>query len=83
MLFLVFCLGFLWRNRHSQVVSGQEQILGAEVVVVEDFKGKGQVIFDGEQWTATCSQPVHKDEIVKVTAIKGLVLTVNPVEVKE
>ncbi|WP_246036943.1 NfeD family protein [Thalassotalea litorea] len=82
-LFLVFCLGFLWRNRHSQVVSGKEEIVGAEVVVVDDFTGKGQVIFNGEQWSANSIQPLQKDQIVKVTAIKGLVLTVNPIQVKE
>ncbi|TKB44423.1 NfeD family protein [Thalassotalea mangrovi] len=79
-LFLVFCLSFLWRKRNAPVVSGQEEMIGAEVAVIDDFDDEGLVLFSGEQWHAKTNTPVKKGQYVEILAIKGLTLTVSPVE---
>jgi len=82
-LFFVFTLGFLWRTRKNKIVSGQEEIIGATVPVVQDIKGKPHVIFNGERWAAQCDQPLSQGQRVRISAIKGLTLQVTPDKPKE
>ncbi len=76
-LFLTLVLGMIWKTRRSRVVSGQEAIIGAEVEVLRDFTGRGNVILQGEDWQAWSEQPLHKGQAVVVTAIEGLMLRVR------
>ena len=76
-LFFIFVLGFLWRSRRAPVVSGQEQMLGADVVVVNDFTGRGEVIFNGEHWAAQSDDTLSRGQVVGVSAIEGLTLMVK------
>ncbi|WDE13412.1 NfeD family protein [Thalassomonas haliotis] len=76
-LFFIFVLGFLWRSRRSPVVSGQEQMLGADVIVVDDFTGQGEVIFGGEHWAAQSEESLSRGQVVGVSEIKGLTLMVK------
>lgn len=76
-VFLTLGLGMIWKTRRSPVVSGQEAIIGAEVEVLRDFTGRGNVLLQGEDWQALSEKPLHKGQAVVVTAIEGLVLRVR------
>jgi len=71
------------RARLRPVVSGREQIVGSVCEAVEDFSDHGHVIVHGEHWSAHCIEPVTQGESLRVTDMKGLVLTVRPVSDKE
>ncbi|MEW6981235.1 nodulation protein NfeD [Colwelliaceae bacterium 6471] len=81
--FIMFAFGFLWRMRKTKIVSGQEEIIGALVPVCKNFTGKGYVIFNGERWAASSTQPVKQGQLVKIDAIDGLTLVVSPINSKE
>jgi membrane-bound serine protease (ClpP class) len=53
-------------------------MLGATAVALEDFAETGRVRAFSESWQARSARPVHKGETLRVTAIDGLVLTVEP-----
>lgn len=82
-MFLVFVLGFLWRARNNKIVSGLEEILGARVLVTDDFNGMGHVLFNGERWAARSEQALLRGQFVRVSALKGLTLQVKPEITKE
>jgi len=68
----------LMRARHRPVVTGAEGMLGQTAEVREDFAGQGHVFLDGERWTAESQQPLRKGQNVRVTAMHGLVVRVEP-----
>ncbi len=76
-LFLSIGLGMLWRGRRQPVVSGKEAILGAEVKVLQDFDGRGEVLMAGEHWSAQSDEPLRAGQAAVVTAIEGLLLKVR------
>jgi len=73
-LFFLFVLGFLWRSRKNSIVSGQEAIIGAEAVVLDDFDTRGYVLLGGECWAAKSDTPLCKGQAVTVVSIKELTL---------
>lgn len=75
--FLVFVLGMLLRARRRPVVSGREQMLGASGEALEDFEGEGWARVHGESWRVRAGGPVRRGERLRVTAMQGLVLTVE------
>ncbi|OUS39242.1 serine protease ['Osedax' symbiont bacterium Rs2_46_30_T18] len=75
--FILFVLGYLWRSREKQVVSGQEAILGASAYATSDFSGMGKVIMGGECWAAYSPEDLKKGQIVSIEAIEGLTLIVS------
>jgi membrane-bound serine protease (ClpP class) len=78
-LLFVFAIGMVFKARHRPVVSGLEQMLGDEGIVVADFTGKGAVAIHSERWSAVCEVPLEKGQRVKVTGHQGLILQVAPV----
>jgi membrane-bound serine protease (ClpP class) len=46
--------------------------------VVDDFDHKGTVTIHSESWKAVSDTPLQKNQLVKVTDIKGLTLRVEP-----
>jgi len=78
--FFIIALGLLINSRHRPIVSGKEQMLGCMGIAEDDFtgSGSGMIRVHSESWRATCLQPLHKNDKVRVTAIDGLVLTVLP-----
>ncbi len=73
--------GIVWmamRSVRRPQVSGSEEMVGLEAEVVSDFTGKGTVHVHGERWSARSDVPLHEGQVVKVLAIKGLVLQVAP-----
>ena len=55
-----------------------EELIGGEATVVEDFDHKGTVSIHSESWKAVSDTPLHKNQLVKVIDIKGLILQVEP-----
>lgn len=74
---------FAVRARRQPVVSGREDMIGAIAHATSDFEGHGRVRMHGELWNAESGLPVKQGQALRVTGLKGLVLTVEPHESKE
>ncbi|MEE8041224.1 MAG: nodulation protein NfeD [Pseudomonadales bacterium] len=75
----IFAIGFSVKAHTSKVVSGAEAIVGAHGVVLEDFEGEnGHVRAFSENWSASSAQQLKQGDNVRVVAIDGLILTVEP-----
>lgn len=69
----------LMRARRRPVVSGPEGMIGQRGEALEDFTGRGPVFVHGERWNARCPVPLRRGDPVRVLAIDGLLLEVEPV----
>jgi membrane-bound serine protease (ClpP class) len=74
--FLLFVGTVLVRTRRRPVVSGSEELIGSEGVVMEGFEREGWVHVHGEMWRGRSDAPLAKGERVRVTAMNGLTLDV-------
>lgn len=63
----------------ARVVSGQEELVDAEARVIDWHGGKGHVWLHGERWQATGPEDLAPDAPVRVRAVTGLVVMVDPV----
>ena len=70
-------VGSAIRARRQAVATGPEGMIGAAALVLQDFEGQGQVRAFGEVWQAQADTPLAKGAKVRVTAVEGLVLTVQ------
>jgi membrane-bound serine protease (ClpP class) len=75
--FLIFVIGMLVRSHQRPVVSGREHMIGAAGEALEDFDGEGWARVHGESWRVRAPGPVRRGERLRVTAMQGLVLTVE------
>ncbi|MGD8841123.1 MAG: nodulation protein NfeD, partial [Gammaproteobacteria bacterium] len=78
--FMLWILRHFAKLRHTQVVSGEEYMIGHVGTVREAFDARGRIDLDGENWIAETRVPLEAGQKVRVTAIDKLVLTVEPVE---
>jgi membrane-bound serine protease (ClpP class) len=76
---LIWLLTYLLKLRRRGAVSGMEAAVGAVAVAMEDFSDEGKVWLDGEAWHARSTAPVARDQQVRVRAVDGLHLHVEPV----
>lgn len=76
--FLIFVLGMLARSRKRAVVSGRESMIGATAEALDDFEAEGWARVQGEQWKVRASRPVRRGQKLRVTGMRGLVLTAEP-----
>lgn len=67
------------RSRRRPQVSGAEEMIGMRGRVLGDFEGVGSVHIHGERWQARSVSPLRAGDSVRVVAIDGLVLEVEPV----
>jgi membrane-bound serine protease (ClpP class) len=78
---LVFATAFVAvKARRTPVVTGREQLHGAEAVVLEDYDaeaGEGWARVHGETWRIRSAIPLKAGERARVTAVSGLTLTVE------
>jgi membrane-bound serine protease (ClpP class) len=78
---LVFATAFVAvKARRTPVVTGREQLHGAEAVVLEDFDAEaaeGWARVHGETWRIRSAIPLKAGERARVTAVSGLTLTVE------
>ena len=75
---LALMLGMIVRARRRPIVSGAEEMIGANAEALEDFSGEGMVRAHGERWRARTATPLHKGQRVRVIKREGLTLEVVP-----
>lgn len=66
--------------RRRPAKTGQEDMVGSEATAAEAFEAQGHVRLMGERWNARSSGPLRKGQVVRVTAVDGLTLIVEPLE---
>lgn len=79
-ILLVFVVGMAVKARKRPVVSGTEELIGKEALVIEDFEQQGKVNIHSENWNAHSDSPLHKGQHVRVVGIDGLTLYVEPLK---
>ena len=66
--------------RRRPAKGGEEELIGSEARVLEDFEGKGHVRLMGERWNARSDRPLIQGQRVRVARIDGLTVEVEPLE---
>jgi membrane-bound serine protease (ClpP class) len=69
-------------GRRRKVVSGPEQMIGAPARVQEWSGDAGHVIANGERWRAVAAAPLAPGQRVRVVALDGLTLKIQPDDAK-
>lgn len=78
--FFMVVMTLFSRQRRQPVVSGQEQMVGATGEALETFDSHGYVRVHSERWEAETLRPVVKGQRIRVCALEGLTVTVEPLE---
>lgn len=73
-------VGMAIKARGRPVVSGQEELIDATGIVLQDFAEEGRIQIHGESWLAKAGTPLKRGQSVRVTGIDGLTLHVEPKE---
>ena len=81
----VLLMRLVLRSRRWKQVTGREEMIGAEGIVVEPVGNgpdspEGMIRVHGELWRAISAQPVPEGKSVRVLRIDGLKLYVEPLE---
>ncbi len=77
----VVLVSLAMRARSNKVETGQEGMIGKSGTAVTALAPSGKVFVHGEYWDAVATSPVPPGGPVRVAAIRGLVLTVEPLEI--
>ena len=75
-----FLVRIAWRARRNKIMIGPEALVGAVGVSQQALAPQGQVLVHGELWLAESTTPIPAGETVKVRAVDGLKLLVDPVQ---
>ena len=78
--FFVGVAGLVFRAQFRRPMTGQSGMIGEIGMVKIPLTPKGRVQIHGELWFARCKQPVKAGVLVRVIAVKGLTLDVEPLE---
>ena len=76
--FFIFVIGMAVKARQRPVVSGREELIGGVGVVLDDFENAGRIRIHSEVWNAHANAPLHRGQKVRVVAMEGLILHVEP-----
>lgn len=76
--FFMGILGLVVKAKRNPVVSGADELLNLQGIVVDDFDNQGWVRIHSENWRALTALPLHQGQKVRVTKVDGLTLTVEP-----
>ncbi len=74
----LFTVGAAVRARNQEVVTGKDAMVGKQAEALEDFESQGWVRAFGESWQAESSKPVKEQAVLKIVAVEGLILKVQP-----
>ncbi len=77
-LFFMLVLAMAVKARRRPVVSGAEGMIGSLGDVMEWAGGEGRVRVQGEIWRASAGAPLEPGQRVRVTALDGLTVVVEP-----
>lgn len=75
---VIFLLVWNWRMRRRSPLTGLESMLGKQAQVLRWNNTTGLVCFDGEQWKAESLTVLAPGDLVLITAVRSLTLTVVP-----
>ena len=75
---LFWMVSYLVRLRNRGAVSGRESIIGGIGTATESFTGLGHIWLESESWSVHSTVPIEKGQQVRVTAMNGLVLEIEP-----
>jgi membrane-bound serine protease (ClpP class) len=69
---------WFWYSKRKRPLVGPEALLGATAQVVGECRPRGTVRLQGELWQARCRAGAAPGERVRVVALNGLTLDVEP-----
>jgi len=77
----IFLVRAVVRSHRRKVMSGKEELLGAEGVVYSEVVSdqSGKVFLHGEIWNASSDEIIKKDEKIKVVEVKDLAVKVRKI----
>ena len=75
----IFLLSLAVKARRNKVVTGSEGMIGETGAAVTALEPEGKVFVHGEYWNAVAVKPVAAGGRVRVTGMKQLKLTVEPI----
>ena len=78
--FFVVVAGLVFRAQFRRPMTGQSGLIGEIGMVKIPLTPKGRVQIHGELWFARCKHPVDAGALVRVTAVDGLTLDVEPLK---
>jgi membrane-bound serine protease (ClpP class) len=81
--FFMLVVGMAIKARKRPIVSGREELIGMRGVALADFSDRGPVRVHSEQWTARTDAAVKRGESIRVVAMDGLELLVEPVATEQ
>ena len=77
-LVFVGIVGLAAKARRQPIVTGQEELLGSVGEVITEFADEGRVRVHSEDWKARTRVPLKAGDRVRVTAVEGLTIIVEP-----
>jgi membrane-bound serine protease (ClpP class) len=77
-LITMFLVSIVVRARRNKVLTGISAMLDEIGVARTDLSPEGKVFVHGEYWNAVSSAPVPEGARVRVTAVNGLTVHVEP-----
>lgn len=75
----IFLLRLVIKAMRRRPTTGAEEMLGATGTALTDIAPEGQVSVHGEYWRARTATRIPSGTRVRITAVNGLTLTVEPV----
>jgi membrane-bound serine protease (ClpP class) len=76
--FFVAVAGLVFRSRTRRPMTGASGLVGETGVVKTPLTPTGRIQVHGERWLARCRTPMTAGQRVRVTAVEGLMLEVEP-----
>ena len=70
----------IFAAHRKPVVSGVDEMLGSIGQVLEDFEESGRIHIHGETWQVKSKLPLKRGDQVRVIALDGLILSVEPIK---
>lgn len=77
-LISVFLMSLVVKAHKTKTDTGPRGLIGATGIARTALSPGGQIFVRGEYWAATCSVPVPEGTRVRVLAVEGLLLLVEP-----
>jgi membrane-bound serine protease (ClpP class) len=76
--FLLYVVGAGLRAQRGRAFAGREALVGRTALVRSPLAPRGQVLIEGEIWTAESPEPAAPGDRVVVEQVEGLLLRVRP-----